>query len=101
MNGFEHAQSFGSLQRAYFLTEQDLRSWFTTARRRNQLRVAPHFIERGKPTQNALIDSFNGKFWDECLNQNWFVDLRYAREMSESWRVEYNLVSYCPTSLCS
>jgi hypothetical protein len=45
-----------------------------------------------KPTQNALIESFNGKFRDECLNQNWFVDLRHAREMIEAWRVDYNTV---------
>src|SRR5260370_17346158 len=45
---------------------------------------------RGKPTQNALIESFNGKFRDECLNQNWFVDLRHAREVLEAWRVHYN-----------
>ena len=54
--------------------------------------VALHFIERGKPTQNAFIESFNGKFRDECLNQNWFVDLRHARELIESWRVDYNTV---------
>ena len=55
-----------------------------------QNQVALHFIERGKPTQNAFIESFNGKFRDECLNQNWFVDLRGAREMIEAWRVDYN-----------
>ena len=57
-----------------------------------QNHVALHFIERGKPTQNALIESFNGKFRDECLNQNWFVDLRDAREVIEAWRVDYNTV---------
>ena len=57
-----------------------------------QNQVALHFIERGKPTQNAFIESFNGKFRDECLNQNWFVDLRHAREVIESWRVDYNTV---------
>ena len=54
--------------------------------------VALHFIERGKPTQNALIESFNGKFRDECLNQNWFVGLRDAQKRIESWRVDYNTV---------
>jgi hypothetical protein len=54
--------------------------------------VALHFIERGKPTQNALIESFNGKFREERLNQNWFVDLRHAREVIETWRVDYNTV---------
>jgi len=57
-----------------------------------QNHVALHFIERGKPTQNAFIESFNGKFRDECLNQNWFVDLRQAREVIEAWRVDYNTV---------
>lgn len=57
-----------------------------------QNQVALHFIERGKPTQNAFIESFNGKFRDECLNQNWFVDLRHARELIEAWRVDYNTV---------
>ena len=57
-----------------------------------QNQVALHFIERGKPTQNALIESFNGKFRDECLNQNWFVDLRHARKVIEDWRVDYNTV---------
>jgi transposase InsO family protein len=54
--------------------------------------VALHFIERGKPTQNALIESFNGKFRYESLNPNWFVDLRHAREVIEDWRVDYNPV---------
>jgi putative transposase len=57
-----------------------------------QNQVALHFIERGKPTQNAFIESFNGKFRDECLNQNWFMDLRHAREVIEAWRVDYNTV---------
>lgn len=57
-----------------------------------QNQVALHVIEHGKPTQNALIESFNGKFRDECLNQNWFVDLQHAREVIESWRVDYNTV---------
>jgi len=57
-----------------------------------QNQVALHFIERGKPTQNAFIESFNGKFRDECLNQNRFVDLRHARELIEAWRVDYNTV---------
>ena len=57
-----------------------------------QNQVALHFIERGKPTQNAFIESFNGKFRDECLNQNWFVDLPHARKVIEEWRVDYNTV---------
>jgi putative transposase len=57
-----------------------------------QNHVTLHFIERGKPTQNALIESFNGKFRDECLNQNWFADLQEARQVIEAWRVDYNTV---------
>jgi putative transposase len=54
--------------------------------------VRLHFIEPGKPTQNAYIESFNGKFRDECLNQNWFTDLADARSIIEAWRVDYNTV---------
>jgi len=52
--------------------------------------VRLHFIEPGKPVQNALIESFNGKFRDECLNQNWFVSLAEARQIIQAWRVDYN-----------
>lgn len=52
--------------------------------------VTLHFIQPGKPTQNAYIESFNGKFRDECLNEHWFVDLADARGKIESWRREYN-----------
>jgi putative transposase len=58
----------------------------------HQNQVALHLIERGKPTQNALIESFNWKFRHECLNQNWFVDLEVARKVIEAWRVDYNTV---------
>jgi putative transposase len=42
--------------------------------------------------QNAFIESFNGTFREECLNQHWFVHLRDARTTIESYRVEYNTV---------
>ena len=47
-------------------------------------------IEAGKPTQNAYIESFNGKFRDECLNEHWFRDLQHAREVITDWRKDYN-----------
>lgn len=47
-------------------------------------------IDPGKPTQNGLLESFNGKFRDECLNQHWFRDLSEARQLIEAWRVGYN-----------
>lgn len=51
--------------------------------------VELHFIESGKPTQNAQIESFNGKFWDERLNENWFLCLQEAREEIEAWQRDY------------
>lgn len=49
-----------------------------------------NFIRPGKPTDNGHIESFNGKFRDECLNQFWFVNLAEARERIEAWRQDYN-----------
>jgi putative transposase len=48
------------------------------------------FIRPGKPNENAYIESFNGKFRDECLNEHWFVTMAHARRVIESWRAEYN-----------
>jgi len=47
-------------------------------------------IEPGKPNQNAYIESFNGRFRDECLNEHWFTRLAHARVVIEDWRREYN-----------
>ena len=52
--------------------------------------VTMHFSRPGKPTDNAMIESFNGSFRDECLNVNWFLSLEDARDKIEKWRVEYN-----------
>jgi putative transposase len=48
------------------------------------------FIRPGKPNENAYIESFNGKFRDECLNGHWFVTMDQARRIIEGWRIEYN-----------
>ena len=48
------------------------------------------FIRPGKPNENAYIESFNGKFRDECLNEHWFISLAHARRIIEEWRIEYN-----------
>ena len=48
------------------------------------------FIRPGKPNENAYIESFNGKFRDECLNEHWFLSMAHAREVIEAWRIEYN-----------
>ena len=47
-------------------------------------------IQPGKPVQNGHVESFNGRFRDECLNPNWFVNLADARRKIEAWRKEYN-----------
>jgi putative transposase len=52
--------------------------------------VKQHFIEPGRPVQNAFIESFNGKLRDECLNLHWFISLQQARKTIELWRVDYN-----------
>jgi len=50
------------------------------------------FIRPGKPVENCFVESFNGRFRDECLNLHWFLSLRDARRRIESWRVDYNEV---------
>ncbi|WP_196301981.1 IS3 family transposase, partial [Ralstonia solanacearum] len=52
--------------------------------------VTLSFIRPGKPVENAYIESFNGRFRDECLNEHWFVSMRHARQLIEEWRIEYN-----------
>ena len=52
----------------------------------------------GKPMQNGYIESFNGKFRDECLNEQWFETLHQARYAIASWRQDYNEVR--PHSSC-
>ena len=47
-------------------------------------------IEPGKPNQNACIESFNGRFRAECLNEHWFTSLAHARVVVETWQREYN-----------
>ena len=52
--------------------------------------VQMSFIRPGTPNENAYIESFNGKFRDECLNEHWFVTMEQARRVIEAWRIEYN-----------
>ena len=49
-----------------------------------------HYIAPGKPTQNAFIESFNGRLRDECLNEHLFPNLRHARHLIAAWRDDYN-----------
>ena len=48
------------------------------------------FIDPGKPMQNGSIESFNGRFREECLDQSWFTSLAEARRVIEAWRLDYN-----------
>jgi putative transposase len=54
--------------------------------------VKLHFIQPGKPTQNAFVESFNARLSDNCLNQHWFRDLSEARRLIEQWRNHYKEV---------
>jgi putative transposase len=54
--------------------------------------VTLDFSRPGKPTDNAFIESFNGKFRAECLNANWFLSLDEARAKCEAWRRDSNEV---------
>lgn len=54
--------------------------------------VKLNFIQPGKPTQNAFVESYNGKFRDYCLNLNWFASLEGARQQIETWRTRSNHV---------
>ena len=49
-------------------------------------------IEPGRPMQNGYIESFNGRFRDECLNEHWFETLHQARSTIATWRQDYNEV---------
>lgn len=55
-----------------------------------QRHVSLQFIEPGRPMQNAFIESFNGRLRDECLNSNWFLNLRDARRKIRAWVRDYN-----------
>jgi putative transposase len=48
------------------------------------------FSRPGKPTDNALVESFNSRFRQECLNQHWFMSLEDAQHKIEVWRQDYN-----------
>jgi putative transposase len=51
-----------------------------------------HYIAPGKPTQNAFVESFNGRLRDECLNETLFTSLAHARAVLAAWRHDYNTV---------
>jgi putative transposase len=56
----------------------------------HQHAVTLHFIDPGKPMQNAHCESFHGRLRDECLNEQWFLGIGDARRIVETWRQDYN-----------
>ena len=60
-------------------------------------KIAWHYIAPGKPTQNAFVESFNGRLRDECLNETLFRSLPHARAALETWRTDYNPASQHPS----
>ena len=52
--------------------------------------VVLDFSRRGKPTDNAMIESFNGRLRDECLNIHWFASLEEAQDQLDACRWDYN-----------
>ena len=53
-------------------------------------KVGWHYIAPGKPMQNGLVESFNGRMREECLNEHLFPSLRHACRMIAAWRADYN-----------
>ncbi len=66
------------------LTSHTILEW------QNESGVAWHYIAPGKPTQNAFIESFNGRLRDELLNEEVFTSLADARRKLAIWRHDYN-----------
>ncbi len=53
-------------------------------------RIELDFIRPGKPTDNGIIEAFNGRLRQECLNESWFLSLDDAWQKIEAWRQHYN-----------
>jgi putative transposase len=57
-----------------------------------EARIDWHYTTPGKPTQNAFVESFNGRLRDECLNETLFTSLAQVRAVLAAWRDDYNAV---------
>jgi putative transposase len=57
-----------------------------------ETQVQWHYIAPGKPTQNAFVESFNGRLRDELLNETLFVSLAHARSALADWKDDYNMI---------
>jgi len=65
-------------------TSRHLLSWC------EERKIGLRHIQPGRPMQNGVVESFNGRLRDECLNAHWFRTMDEAREKIESWRIDYN-----------
>ena len=66
------------------LTSHEMLRW------QKERSVLWHYIAPGKPQQNGFVESFNGRFRDECLNEHLFGSLPGPRRIIEAWRIDYN-----------
>jgi putative transposase len=48
------------------------------------------FNRHGKPTDNAIVESFNGRYWEKCLNAHWLESIDDAKRKIAEWRWDYN-----------
>lgn len=60
------------------------------------LGITLDFSRPGKPTDNAFVESFNGRLRDECLNTHWFLSLDDAKTKIEAWRTDREPISHIP-----
>ena len=74
------------LETVAWLTSNAILKW------QQDRRVAWHYIQPGKPMQNGLVESFNGRLRDECLNEHLITSYRQARQIIEEWRLDYNTI---------
>jgi transposase InsO family protein len=74
---------------------KDLRKWLAATGAKTL------YIEPGSPWGNGYCESFNSMLRDEFLNGEIFFSMKELRVLGERWRIHYNVVSHCPTSLCA
>lgn len=80
---------YGKPKRIVMDNGPEFQSWAMDQWAWNQ-KIELHFIDRGKPSQNGFLESFNGKLRDECLNESWFSSLDDARATCAAWLEDFN-----------
>jgi len=89
-NEFDHLRKHRQLPEAIVCDNgREFRSkaMFLWSQRRS---IKLQFIQPGKPSRNAFMESFNGKCREYCLDLHWFSSLADARETIERWQTHYN-----------